>query len=106
MIKAIYGIDGNTIIKFQLPLSSGILGLKEEVSKRLKFEHYSFDVKYKDEYGDLILIACDEDLRDCMKLFSSLSNQEIRLWVFDKFANTTNFCKNCRSMKRKKHWYV
>ncbi|KAI8536684.1 hypothetical protein RHMOL_Rhmol10G0275700 [Rhododendron molle] len=106
MIKAIYGIDGNNIIKFQLPLSSGILGLKEEVSKRLKFEHDSFDVKYKDEYGDFILIACDEDLRDCLKLFSSLSNQEIRLWVFDKFANTGNFCKNCRSIKRKKHRYV
>lgn len=86
-LKSTYG---DTIIEFQLPLTYGIIELKEEVAMRLKLELYSFDVKYKDEEGDWILIPCDEDLRNYLQLFSSLVNPVIRLLVVDKDANPTN----------------
>ncbi|KAH7851947.1 hypothetical protein Vadar_018733 [Vaccinium darrowii] len=47
MIKAMYGKD--TILLFPFLVASGIIGLKGEVSKRLKFEVDSFDIKYEDD---------------------------------------------------------
>ncbi|KAG5547247.1 hypothetical protein RHGRI_013049 [Rhododendron griersonianum] len=83
-VKATYGDD---IIKFQLPLTSGIIELKKEVAMRLELD--SFNLKYKDEDGDWILISCDKDLRNYLQLFSSLVNP-IRLLVVDKVAKRTN----------------
>ncbi|KAG5512892.1 hypothetical protein RHGRI_038716 [Rhododendron griersonianum] len=48
--------------------------LKEEVKKRLKLELGSFDIKYEDEEGDRIFLACDEDLRYHLQLFSNQVN--------------------------------
>ncbi|KAI8553591.1 hypothetical protein RHMOL_Rhmol05G0027800 [Rhododendron molle] len=79
---------GKKIIKFQFPLMSGIMELKEEVKKRLKLELDSFDVEYKDEDGDCIFLGCDEDLRNHLQHFS---NQVIRLLIVDSDANTSNF---------------
>ncbi|KAG5512855.1 hypothetical protein RHGRI_038681 [Rhododendron griersonianum] len=79
---------GKKIIKFQFPLMSGIIELKEEVKKRLKLELDSFDIEYKDEDGDCIFLGCDEDLWNHLQLFS---NQVIRLLVVDSDANTANF---------------
>ncbi|KAG5512849.1 hypothetical protein RHGRI_038676 [Rhododendron griersonianum] len=78
-LKATYG---NTTIKFPLP--SGFSELKEEVSKRLEFERGSFKLEYKDEEGDSVLIACDDDVRDYLRLLTSLGNQVIKLFVLDK----------------------
>ncbi|KAG5512844.1 hypothetical protein RHGRI_038671 [Rhododendron griersonianum] len=50
-IKAFYG---EAIYKFWFPLTSGIDDLKKEVSKRRNVEVDRFEVKYKDEHGDLI----------------------------------------------------
>ncbi|KAG5512885.1 hypothetical protein RHGRI_038709 [Rhododendron griersonianum] len=69
---------------------SGSINLTvEEVKKRLKLELGSFDIKYEDEEGDRIFLACDEDLRYHLQLFS---NQVIRLLVVDSDANTLDFC--------------
>ncbi|THG03660.1 hypothetical protein TEA_022606 [Camellia sinensis var. sinensis] len=57
--------EGNAI-KFRLSLSSRLIELQQEVAERLNLEAGTFHVKYKDEDGDLILIACDGDLRDYM----------------------------------------
>ncbi|XP_058214196.1 protein NLP7-like [Rhododendron vialii] len=101
-LKATYG---NTTIKFPLP--SGFSELKEEVSKRLEFERGSFKLEYKDEEGDSVLIACDEDVWDYLRLLISMGNQVVKLFVLDKVPNTTNFCDNrgcdnCRSLKCKR----
>ncbi|CAL5418211.1 unnamed protein product [Camellia sinensis] len=61
-IKAKYA-KGNAI-KFRLSLSSRLIELQQEVAQRLNLEAGTYYVKYKDEDGDLILIACDGDLRD------------------------------------------
>ncbi|KAH7864384.1 hypothetical protein Vadar_028997 [Vaccinium darrowii] len=80
-LKAIYG---DTTIKFQLPLTSGINELKEKVSKILELELGSFSVEYKDEDGDWILMACDENVREYLQLVTSLGNQVTKLKIRDK----------------------
>ncbi|XP_058214194.1 calmodulin-binding protein 60 B-like isoform X2 [Rhododendron vialii] len=98
-VKATYEDD---IIKFQLPLTSGITELKKEVEMRLELELDSFNLKYKDEDGDWILLPCDKDLRNYLQLFSSLVNPIIKLLVVDKIAKRTNLCKSRRgSLKGK-----
>ncbi|CAL5390434.1 unnamed protein product [Camellia sinensis] len=63
-MKAKYA-EGNAI-KFRLSSSSGLTELQQEVAQRLSLEAGTYCVKYEDEDGDLILIACDGDLRDYM----------------------------------------
>ncbi|KAH7852669.1 hypothetical protein Vadar_027653 [Vaccinium darrowii] len=85
MIKAMYGKD--TILLFPFLVASGIIGLKGEVSKRLKFEVDSFDVKCKDLQGHLISIACDDDLMSYLNVFKPLGYQPCRLFVISKIPN-------------------
>ncbi|KAE9447486.1 hypothetical protein C3L33_20615, partial [Rhododendron williamsianum] len=79
-IKAIY--REHTKFKFLFPLTSGIDDLKKEVSKRLNVEVDRFEVKYRDEHGDLISLPFDADWMLC--LLSSQGNDEIRVFVCDK----------------------
>ncbi|KAG5547249.1 hypothetical protein RHGRI_013051 [Rhododendron griersonianum] len=90
-VKATYGDD---IIKFQLPFTSGIIELKEEVAMRLKLELDSFSLKYQDVDGDWILLPCDKDLRNYLQLFNSMVNPVIRLLVVDKVARRTKLWKS------------
>ncbi|XP_058214187.1 serine/threonine-protein kinase ssp1-like [Rhododendron vialii] len=92
-LKATYG---DTTIKFNLPLTSGISELNKEVLKRLEFEPGRFRVEYEDEDEDgvLILIACDEDARDYLQFLTSSGNQVMKPLVLKKVPNTTNVGKN------------
>ncbi|KAF7142818.1 hypothetical protein RHSIM_Rhsim05G0036600 [Rhododendron simsii] len=103
-LKATYG---DTKIKFQFPLTSGINELKEVMSKILERKLGSFKVEYKDGYGEWILMGLDEHVREYLQLLTSLGNKVTELKVHDKVPNTTNFCDNCRcynrrSLKRKR----
>ncbi|KAF5936064.1 hypothetical protein HYC85_027193 [Camellia sinensis] len=60
-IKAKYGDD---FIKFQLPVSSGMLEFQQQVAKRLNLQGGTYRVKYQDEDNDWILIVCDDDLQN------------------------------------------
>ncbi|GKC81629.1 PB1 domain, RWP-RK domain protein [Tanacetum coccineum] len=79
-VKATYKDD---MIKFQFPLSSGLLELKQEVARRFMFENTRLHLKYRDEDGDVILVACDADLRILMMSYSAttVGNNTIRLMV-------------------------
>ncbi|CAL5437815.1 unnamed protein product [Camellia sinensis] len=63
-VKAKYIND--IIIKFPLSLSSGLVELQQQIANRLHLEDETYYVKYKDEVDDLIVIACDQDLQDCI----------------------------------------
>ncbi|KAI8566491.1 hypothetical protein RHMOL_Rhmol02G0045400 [Rhododendron molle] len=63
-VKARYGND--IIIKFRLSWPWEIVKLEQQVEKRLKLEAGTYNIKYKDGDNELILIACDEDLQDCI----------------------------------------
>ncbi|XP_058194648.1 protein NLP7-like [Rhododendron vialii] len=71
----------NNTIKFRLSLSSRLVELQQEVAKRLNVEPGTYYVKYKDEDNELILIACDEDLLECIHASRSLGNTSIVVLV-------------------------
>ncbi|GJZ93596.1 NIN-like protein [Tanacetum coccineum] len=77
-VKATFDHD---TVKFQFPISSGLLQLKTQVAQRIRLESTRFDLKYRDEDDDLILIACDADLRNLMPL-SATSGSNITLKLF------------------------
>ncbi|KAL7189694.1 hypothetical protein ACSBR1_039355 [Camellia fascicularis] len=76
-IKAKYGND--VVIKFRLSSSSGLVELRQEVARRLNLDPGTYHIKYKDEDGDLILIACDDDLLDFITISRTLGNTTILL---------------------------
>nr|GEY92675.1 NIN-like protein [Tanacetum cinerariifolium] len=78
-VKATFDHD---TVKFQFPITSGLLQLKTQVAQRIRLESTRFDLKYRDEDDDLILIACDADLRNLMPLSAtSGSNVTLKLFV-------------------------
>ncbi|GKD33592.1 NIN-like protein [Tanacetum coccineum] len=58
-IKATYE---ENIVKFPFTLLDGLEKLKEKVATRFQLRLGSFKLKYVDEDGDMILVACDTDL--------------------------------------------
>jgi hypothetical protein len=91
-IKATYRED---IIRFRVSLNCGIVELKEEVSKRLKLEVGTFDIKYMDDDNEWVLIACDADLQECMYVSrSSGGSNIIRVLVHDITSNLGSSCES------------
>ncbi|XP_068665468.1 protein NLP6-like [Aristolochia californica] len=90
-IKATYKED---IIRFKLPLASGVVELKEEVSKRLKLEVGTFDIKYLDDDQEWVLLACEADLQECVEISKSWGGNVIRLLVHDITANFGSSCES------------
>ncbi|KAL7167770.1 hypothetical protein ACSBR2_038266 [Camellia fascicularis] len=66
-------------IKFRLSLSSGLVELQQQIAKRLNLEAGSYYVKYKDEEDHMILIACDDDLQDCISTYRLLETSIVVL---------------------------
>ncbi|KAJ6714306.1 PROTEIN NLP8 [Salix viminalis] len=90
-IKATYRED---IIRFRISQSSGIVELKEEVAKRLKMEVGTFDIKYLDDDHELVLVACDADLHECMDVSRSSNSNILRLSVHDANATLGSSCES------------
>lgn len=90
-IKANYKED---IIRFRLPLSSCMVDLAGEISKRLKLDIGTFNVKYLDVDHEWVLATCDSDLRECLEVASSSSRNPIRLSVHDIDANLGSSCES------------
>lgn len=90
-IKATYKED---IIRFRLPFDSGIVELNEEVSKRLKLDVGTFDIKYLDDDHEWVLMACDADLQECMEISKLSGGHVIRLLVHDIVANLGSSCES------------
>ncbi|KAH7850772.1 hypothetical protein Vadar_002791 [Vaccinium darrowii] len=60
----------NGMFRIPLSLSSTLVELQQEVTKRLnqlKQEAGTYLFEYKDEEEDLVTIACDEDLQSCIR---------------------------------------
>ncbi|XP_058203694.1 protein NLP7-like isoform X5 [Rhododendron vialii] len=67
----------NNMIKFRLSLPSRLVALRQEVAKRLNLEAGTYYIRYEDEENELILIACDQDLQDCIDTFKSLGKTSV-----------------------------
>ncbi|GKB50480.1 PB1 domain, RWP-RK domain protein [Tanacetum coccineum] len=79
-VKATYKDD---MIKFQFPFSSGLLELKQQVARRFLLQNTRLHLKYTDEDGDVILVACDADLSILIMPDSAttVGNNTIKLMV-------------------------
>lgn len=67
----------NITLKFGLSMSSGITELRQQVAKRLNIEPETYNIRYTDEDGEVILLACDDDLQDCIHASKSLGNTSV-----------------------------
>ncbi|CAD5163213.1 unnamed protein product [Musa acuminata subsp. malaccensis] len=99
-IKASYKED---IIRFRLPHNAGILALKDEISKKLKLEVGTFDIKYLDDDHEWVMLTCDWDLEECLDVSRSSGAHIIRLSVHD---TVTNLGSSCESSEVDYHNYV
>lgn len=83
-IKATYN---GLVIKFQLSSSSGMAELEEKVIQRLQLKEGTFIIQYQDDEGEWILIACDEDVQECMGSSRSLKKTTIRMVIEQAITN-------------------
>lgn len=77
-VKATYN---EIAIKFEVLDSSGMVDLEDNVIERLKMERETFSIKYQDDEGDWVLIACDKDLQKCIKTSRLLKKTTIKMLV-------------------------
>ncbi|KAL1804228.1 hypothetical protein ACET3Z_032875 [Daucus carota] len=77
-VKATYN---GVAIRFELPNSSGMAELEDNVIERLNLERGTFSIKYKDEEGDWILIACDKDVQKCIEISRTLRETIVKMLV-------------------------
>ncbi|GKC86571.1 NIN-like protein [Tanacetum coccineum] len=75
-VKATFKDD---MIKFRVPISSGLMELENEVAQRFGLKGKRLRLKYKDDAGDLLLLTCDDALQTLPELLAS--NTSIRLLV-------------------------
>lgn len=66
-------------IRFEIPTSSGITELENNVIERLPLNKKSFSIKYQDDEGDWVLIACDKDVQKCFEISRSLKKATIKM---------------------------
>ncbi|CAA6661097.1 unnamed protein product [Spirodela intermedia] len=87
-VKASYRGD---IIRFRVKSGVGVFLLKEQVAKRLKLDLGAFDLKYLDDDGEWVLLACDADLEECLEVNGG---QVVRLSVTDVASNPGSFSES------------
>ncbi|CAL5402928.1 unnamed protein product [Camellia sinensis] len=71
------------MIRFRFLSTSGIIELKNEVTKRLPLKVGAFNIKYENDKQESILMACDADVQECMDIWTSPGNNEVRLFIHD-----------------------
>ncbi|KAM0852764.1 hypothetical protein ACQ4PT_051533 [Festuca glaucescens] len=88
-IKASFKED---IIRFRFPCSSSVMGLKDEVAKRLRMDAGMFDIKYLDDDHEWVKLACNADMEECMEISRHSGTHVIRLLVSDIAAHIGSSC--------------
>jgi hypothetical protein len=89
-VKATFGAD---TVRFKLPVGSGYLDLRNEVSRRLKVvDDQGFDLKYLDDEEEWMLITCDADIKECIDVAQTLGRHMVKLTV--RQSNSQNSSGN------------
>lgn len=89
-MKATFGAD---TVRFKLPVGSGYLDLRNEVSRRLKVvDDQGFDLKYLDDEEEWMLITCDADIKECIDVAQTLGRHTVKLTV--RQSNSQNSSGN------------
>ncbi|XP_062186251.1 protein NLP2-like [Phragmites australis] len=79
-VKATY--NGDTVRFKFLPLM-GWYHLLEEIAKRFKLPTGAFQLKYKDDEDEWVILANDSDLQECVDVLDSIGSRNVKLQVRD-----------------------
>lgn len=80
VVKATYKHD---TVRFKLHPSSGFGCVVEEVSKRFNLPIGVFQLKYRDDEEEWVVLACDSDLQECIEMTQNASLHSVKLKVLD-----------------------
>ncbi|CAM0904023.1 unnamed protein product [Alopecurus aequalis] len=79
-VKATY--NGDTV-RFKFMPSLGWYHLLEEIAKRFKLPTEVFQVKYKDDEDEWVIMANESDLQECVDVMDSMGTRNVKLQVRD-----------------------
>jgi hypothetical protein len=79
-VKATY--NGDTV-RFKFLPSMGWYNLLEEIAKRFKLKTGAFQLKYKDDEDEWVILANDSDLQECVDVLDSIGTSIVKLQVRD-----------------------
>uniref|UniRef100_A0A0E0KSB0 RWP-RK domain-containing protein n=1 Tax=Oryza punctata TaxID=4537 RepID=A0A0E0KSB0_ORYPU len=79
-VKATY--NGDTV-RFKFLPSMGWYHLLEEIAKRFKLPTGAFQLKYKDDEDEWVILANDSDLQECVDVLDSIGSRNVKLQVRD-----------------------
>ncbi|XP_071685984.1 protein NLP9-like [Rutidosis leptorrhynchoides] len=92
-VKATYKED---TVRFKFEPSSGWFHLYEEVAKRFKIQTGTFQLKYKDDEEEWVLLVCESDWRECVEILESSGTRIVKFLVRDAtFGMGSSGSSNC-----------
>ncbi|PWZ37599.1 Protein NLP2 [Zea mays] len=74
--------NGDTV-RFKFVPAMGWYHLLEEVAKRFKLATGAFQLKYKDDEDEWVILANDADLQECVDVLDSIGSRSVKLQVRD-----------------------
>jgi hypothetical protein len=74
--------NGDTV-RFKFLPAMGWYHLLEEVAKRFKLATGAFQLKYKDDEDEWVILANDADLQECVDVLDSIGSRSVKLQVRD-----------------------
>ncbi|KAG8369459.1 hypothetical protein BUALT_Bualt14G0015900 [Buddleja alternifolia] len=80
VVKASYRED---TIRFKFEPTDGCFELYEEVAKRFKLEVGQFQLKYRDDEEEWVMLVNDSDLRECLDVLDYLGTRMVKFLVHD-----------------------
>jgi len=79
-VKATYNGD---MVRFKFVPSLGWYHLLDEIAKRFKLCTGVFQVKYKDDEDEWVIMANESDLQECVDVMDSMGTRNVKLQVRD-----------------------
>nr|CAD1819924.1 unnamed protein product [Ananas comosus var. bracteatus] len=79
-VKAIYK---NDMVRFKFLPSSGYQQLLEEIAKRFKLLTGTFQLKYRDDEEEWVILASDSDLQECLEVLENIEWRRVKVLVRD-----------------------
>ncbi|KAL4585098.1 hypothetical protein LXL04_009712 [Taraxacum kok-saghyz] len=80
-VKATYNDEK---IRFRMSKDWGFMDLHQEISRRCKiYDMTNIRIEYIDDDSEWVLLACDDDVEECLDLHTSTKNQTIKLLVHE-----------------------